>query len=274
MGIVAVSRSRVQEWVQPEPFAAVGVAVVEADGVSPASGATLGAALVDVLADAASQASCLGVAEVDPFGTVESLPSLVADAPVVVDATGSSLTGRLTAAPAEVAVSASADVVVAGECVAGILLVNFGLNALTTVGDAVVSFEYYGNGSFPVFPFRLPLLFVDPQNIQDAAATVVVTVEGVLDAVAGVADAVVDFTGEAGLTVKGNTPILPWFFPVVFDDLPANVLLALAIVSLDMDSECGVEVVGESVVPIFGTGSHVGSAVLPWSFPVALMGAA
>lgn len=271
-----MSRSRVTEWLQPSPFTALGVAaiVVDASGVLVVAG--FASAAVPPEGAAATRVSAFGDAAVEPFGDVEFFPALVATADVVLDCSGTSDDVSLSAAIAFADIDGPATLdAVSGEGVAGVSMVSPMPVAPAVVGDAEVSFGYFGDGDFPIFPFKLPLRFTgDQSNIQDAAAIVVASGSADLDAVGAFAPAELAFTGDTGLAFKGSTPVLPFFFPVVFDDLPANVNLAAARVLFDMENESVVELVGESVVPVEGGGTHIASAVLPFSFPVALMGAA
>lgn len=271
MGLIAVPRVLVEEWVRPAPLTTVGDAVVVVDAASGIDVDVVGIAPLVPDAAGAVVVAAVGDAEVEPFGSVLSLPRPVASAEVVFDNTGTSLDVNLTAAIAYADVLSDAVVVIDGVLgVAGVLVVPELPLSVVTVGDAEVSFGYFGDGDDPIFPFNLPLRFTDnPRNIQDAAAYVVVNGVGSLDAVAGVADAGLVFTGDVALTRKGSTPIFPFALPMVFDD-PANIQLGSASLAFDMGCECVVDVIGESAVAVTGESVSLGSAVFPWAFPVVL----
>lgn len=271
MGLVAVPRVLVEEWVRPAPFTAVGDAFVVVEGSATCVGVSVAVARLVPDAAAAVRVAVVGSGTVAPFGDVQSRPRSVASATVMFDNSTTAGTGRVTGCLALVPIVARCDVVVVTSGTAGVLVVQQGAVLVPVVGDAEVEFAYYGDGNFPVFPYFLPALFTDnPQNLQDASATVAVSGDVGVDAVAGFASASLSFTGDVVLIRKGSTPILPWFFPVVFDDLPANVNVGAARVSFDMSCECVVELVGESAVSITGVSFSVGSAVFPWAFPVVL----
>lgn len=271
MGLVAVPRVLVEEWVRPAPLTTVGDAVVVPDASSVIDVEVVGTASLVPDAAGAVVLPVVGDAEVEPFGSVQFLPRLVALAEVVFDNSTTVDTGRVTGCVAIVPIVALNDAVVVLSGDAAVFPVPQGTVAVPVLGDAEVEFAYYGDGNFPVFPYFLPALFTDnPQNLQDAAAEVVVSGVGELDAVAGFASASLSFTGDVVLTRQGSTPILPFSFPVVFD-APANIQLGLASLTFDMGCECVVDVIGESAVAVTGEGVSLGSAVFPWAFPVALV---
>lgn len=277
MGTVDVRRDQVEEWLLPAPLTTAGDApvlvssfwTVEVECLAPAP-------VVPTAAAPTSASGLLAEAIVEPFGSAFAGPLALASAVVEFDNTGS--TDRnlaLRFAIAEVEVSAPGDQVVEISGVAGVLLTLSGAAAVSVTGDSEVEFTYYGDGNFPVFPFSFPALFTTPLNIQDAAALVEPTGVGTVDAVAGFAEVVLpEPQGSVAMTRKGSTPIFPWFFPVVFDDLPANVNLGAARLGFDMSNECAPIPLGECAVVIDAQGPAIGSAVLPWTFPVILIGAA
>lgn len=277
MGTVDVRRDEVEEWLLPVPFTTIGDALVIVSSFWTATVTVLGSASAVFTAEAPTIVSVLAEATVAPFGSVFAQPLMLASAVVGFDNTGSSVKDvALVPAVAVIAVTAPADLVVGISGVAGVSLAPSGPVSVQVTGDAEVEFAYYGNGNYPVFPYNLPVLFTDNlQNIQDAAALVRPTGVGLVDAVAGSAEAVLPtMTGEALLTLKGSTPIFPAIFPLVFDDLPANMNVALARLLLNMNSESIVVLVGESTVVIDAQASSLPSAVFPWVFPVILLEAA
>lgn len=277
MGIVDVRRDKVQEWLLPTPFTALGEATVIVSGgqtstaiqVSGPASAAITAAAPTIVTGLIAEAIAA------PFGSVFSYPLLLADAVAEIEATGSGL--KDVAAPAADAVVEVFGSVAAQSLISAIAAVVVNSDSpvvVSVVGDAEVAFEYYGNGNNPIFPYRFPVLFTDnPLNIQDAAATLAFTGVGDINALSGFADAVLPtIGGTVELIIKGSTPIFPWFLPVVFDDLPANVSLGSALVSLHMASASVVAVTGEATVAINAPGSSLPSAVFPWTFPVILIG--
>ena len=271
MGLIAVPRVLVEEWVRPAPLTTVGDAAVVVDGSPPGIDVAV-AGSADLVPDAAFAVAveALGDSTVAPFAVLQFFPRPVASATIAFDNSTTADTGRVTGCVAVVPIVALNDAVVVTSGDAGVLLVQQGAVRVPLEGVAEVEFEYYGDGNFPVFPYFLPALFTDnPQNLQDAAAEVAVSGVGFLDAVAGFASASLGFTGDVVLTRQGSTPILPFVFPVVFD-APANIQLGSAMLTFDMDCGCVVDVIGESAVSIDGAGVSLGSAVFPWAFPVVL----
>ena len=275
MGTVNVPRASVQEWLLPTPFISLAIAAVILDNPGEIIVEELDAlAQLEPSAAAPTKVSdLLGLAEVEPFGDVQSFPLPVALAEVEFDNTGVSQDVNSTAAIAVLDVfTGRAPITVEVEAEAGVLVIVPMPVLPTAIGDAEVDLEYYGDGNFPVFPYSFPALFTDYSNIQNAVALVEPSGTGVLDAVAGFADSdLPEITGSVVLSVKGSTPIFPWVLPVVFDDLPANVNLALARLVFDMDSESMVGTIGESSVVINAEASSLPSAVFPWTFPVILL---
>lgn len=278
MGIVDVRRDKVQEWLLPTPFTAIGEATVivssfwtdTAIQVSGAAPAAITAPAPTIVTGLIAEA----VAE--PFGSVFSYPLMLADAVAEIEATGSGL--KDVAAPAADAVVEVFGSIAVQSLISAIAVVVMDSDSpvvVSVIADAEVAFEYYGNGSNPIFPYRFPVLFTDnPLNIQDAAATLAFTGVGDINALSGFADAVLPpLGGTVELIIKGSTPIFPWFLPVVFDDLPANVSLGSALVALNMASDSAVSVAGEATAVINAPGSSLPSAVFPWTFPVILIGA-
>lgn len=278
LGIVDVRRDQVREWLLPVPFVAIGDAQVILSGNRTET-------TVSVLAPALAVANCaaptmvsglLAEATVEPFGSVFVEPLALASAVVEFDNTGSSLKDvAAVPAVAVVEVDAPADLVVGVFAPAVVIADLSGPFVVQVIADAEVEFAYYGNGNYPVFPYTFPALFTDNSvGAQDAAALVELTGVGEIAAISGIAEAVLPvFAGEVALTLRGSTPIFPWFLPVVFDDLPANVSAGPAVLLLDMASPSAVVLVGESVAAINAPGSSLPSAVFPWTFPVILIGA-
>ena len=276
MGIVNVRKDKVQHWLLPKPFTALGEAdVVVSGGLTSTAVSGLAPALVTVTSESpASMPPLLADAVVDLFGSVFSGPLLLAAAAVEIEAIGSGL--KDVAAPGVVAVIevvGTADLEVGIDAIAAIATYFDGPTVVEVAADAEVEFTYSGDGNYPIFPYRFPALFTDnPFNIQDAAALIEPTGAGDMDAAGGFAEVVLPaFTGSVELTIKGSTPILPWFFPIVFDDLPANVSAGVGLVLLDMASDSAVAIDGEATVAINSPGSSLPSAVFPWTFPVILI---
>ena len=159
---------------------------------------------------------------------------------------------------------------------AGVLIFSRPRVSVPQTGEAVVSMAYFGDGNVPIFGFKLPARFTNnPFNVQDAGVDLPIDAPGFMDGAGGFGDAVVpELVGGAELLIQGMTPVLPFRFPIVFDDIPVNVNLGNAVVRFSMASDAAIEVVGESAVAVVAGGSHLRSAVFPWSFPVAVMDAA
>lgn len=276
MGTVSVRRDLVEEWVRPAPLATAGDAVVVLDSTPGIDVEVAGSASPVLDSPAEAAVTAVGVSTVDPFAVLQSFPRPIASASIAFDNSTTTDTARVAGAQAVVPIVALNDVAVVMSGEAGVLLIQQGPVQVSVLADVEVDFTYYGDGSFPVFPYFLPVLFTDNvQNIQDAAALVELTGVGVVGAIDGYAEAVLpEFQGGVELIPRGSTPIFPWYLPAVFDDLPANVSLGAAVPEFDMGSPSVVVLTGESTVAINAPGSSLPSAVLPWRFPVILIGAA
>jgi hypothetical protein len=234
------------------------------------------ASVVPNCAAPTSVSGLIAEAVVEPFGSVFVEPLMLASAVVEFDNTGSSLKDVASVpAVAVVEVTGFADLAVGTSAVAAMVADLSGPLVVQVVADAEVEFAYYGNGNYPVFPYTFPALFTgNSVGAQDAAALVELTGVGEIAAISGIAEAVLPtLTGEVALTLRGSTPIFPWFLPVVFDDLPANVSAGPAVLLLDMASPSAVVTVGQASAAINAPGSSLPSAVFPWTFPVILIGA-
>lgn len=277
-GTVDVRRDQVQEWVLPAPLITIGDASVILSGNRTDTTVRV-LATASVVPNCAAPTSVSGLiaeAVVEPFGSVFVEPLMLASAVVEFDNTGSSLKDVASVpAVAVVEVTGFADLAVGTSAVAAMVADLSGPLVVQVVADAEVEFAYYGNGNYPVFPYTFPALFTgNSVGAQDAAALVELTGVGEIAAISGIAEAVLPtLTGEVALTLRGSTPIFPWFLPVVFDDLPANVSAGPAVLLLDMASPSAVVTVGQASAAINAPGSSLPSAVFPWTFPVILIGA-
>lgn len=184
---MVLERSKVLEWVQPKPTVTNGEAWVAFSNYPTVSVSVLGRATSGIVSTVAPAATCLGSSSIGFAGDCEFFPSAVAGA--VVDVDGSSPANDNTHYPACVAVadvgSFSDDVTVIGDGWAGVFLGPFGFPVVPQVGSASVNIDYVGGGSTPIFPFRLPVLFMVPG----------------LTSIAG--SAVLDFHGEAVFSASG-----------------------------------------------------------------------
>jgi hypothetical protein len=277
LGIVDVRRDRVQEWVLPAPLITAGdTQVAVSGGHTDTKVSVLGTA--PAAFDCAAPTSVSGLAEavVEPFGSVFVEPLTLASAVVEFDNTGSSVKDVASVpAVAVVEVTGPGDLAVGIFAVAAVAVDPSGPLVVQVIADAEVEFAYYGNGNYPVFPYTFPALFTDNSvGAQDAAALVELTGVGEIAAISGFAEAVLPtLTGEVALGLRGSTPIFPWFLPIVFDDLPANVSAGPAVLLLNMASPSAVVLAGEATAAINAPGSSLPSAVFPWTFPVILIGA-
>lgn len=202
MGVISVRRDQVNEWVLPTPFLTFGEALVVLDG-SPSAVQVGGSAeaVVAVSAVSAVTVTNLALAVAEPDGDVFSFPALVGDAAANIG--GVSPTDEAaTAAIAYADIREFDEVIVAGQCVAGVVVVAACDVVVPQSGSAEVRMEYYGDGDTPVLPFNLPFLFmeVDFSNL-DAAALVEVesTVNDLAVAISGGAE--VGFDGDVELVI-------------------------------------------------------------------------
>lgn len=157
-------RSQVQEWVQPKPTVTNGEAVVSFANSPTVSVSGLAVAVSGIACIVASTTTCLGSSKPVFEGDCEFFLNAIAGA--VIDVDGSSLGNENTHYPACVATVSVAcfsdDVSIIGDGWAGVFFGPECFPVVPQLGSASISIDYVGGGSTPIFPFRLPVLFMTP----------------------------------------------------------------------------------------------------------------
>lgn len=263
-------RSEVKEWILPAPLTVSGEAGVSfscipdvlVSGVASAVSAVAGYLPVSgVFLSGASEFACTG--------GVSLFPALVGDASPVLDGTGSTVRNVAARnAGAELPISGLSPIAVSGLSSAGVIVVPGGDAAVPQSGSASVTFEYYGTGDTPIFPFYLPFLLL-PEGFDNSDAAAFVDVEGFVAPVvdtSGVAE-VPGFDASGLFVLLGSIPIFPFQLPGAFDSLGAKnrgVAEVLVVGAGETVSECG----GDAVVNVGGFSTYVSGCLLPFNFPV------
>lgn len=268
---MVIAASQVQRWLQPAPNITVGDASILLTGDPD----------LEIPADADASAAITG-----PFALAVEL---AADAPLLydddleflaaVDATAEVVFDNTAAVEDHLGVAAcialadiTATCLLDTQLDANAVFVVFGRveGAPVLSADAEIGFADYGQGSIPIFPFTLPVLFTDnPYGYQTGEAFVTVTGDGFDIQGAGYADAVLRFEGLGEFSQKGNTPIFPFGFPIVFTDA-ANDKPAIALVPVTAPATAVAEVDADATAAITATVLQSNPAVFPWTLPVVL----
>ena len=268
---MVIAASQVQRWLQPAPNIATGDAPVILTG------------------DPAAQAAASAIAEADLSAPFLGLVELAADAPLdynddfelypLVDATAEVVFDNTAEVEDQLGVAACIALAdITSTCVLDTqnsgpaLFVLFGIVVAAPVlsGNAEISFADYGQGSVPIFPFTLPLQFTDnPYGYQTGEAIVTVTGDGYDIQGAGYADAIVAINTPGEFSQKGNTPIFPFGFPIVFT-AAANIQNASATVALEGPGELLPAVSADAEAAIAATAGQANPAVFPMTLPVIL----
>lgn len=259
----------IPRWVQPAPTTTRGDALViltgdpatVVAGSAPASAPIVASCLtaVPVIAEAA-------LLYADDFPLI---PLVTAGAEVVLDNTA-----EVEDSLGVAACIAIADIISTGvldtQAQADGLFVLVGIVDAAPVlsADAEIGFADYGQGSKPVFPFTFPTRFTDNLlDVQDAAATVVITGVGFDIAAGGFADARVQMSTPGSAEIKGNAPIFPFGFPIVFSDA-ANIQVGGAVADITAPVVLVVQLDADAQAAIEADGSVSNPAVFPLLLPV------
>lgn len=271
--VVAVPRSEVKQWVQPPPLITFGEADVAFNN-SPTGVSVRGFATAVVVPSARLLAAVV-VSGVDAAVVVnvdgQLFPRPVGSASVVFDNTADAQKNWFYRdAVADVVLSSSSGLTVETEGTIGAFIFGFVDAAVVSQGSAQVAMEYYGDGSVPIFPFKLPFLFL-PIDFSNLDAAALLDFVGTADdfTPAAIADSVLRFTGDVELGLKGSTPIFPYRFPLVFTD-QANDNSAYAEVGVQARCVVGVEVDGGADLDVGGVVSPANPGIFPLVFPFVL----
>ena len=256
MGVIAVRRDQIEEWVLPAPRVTVGDALFTLETVLPALVAGVASAGVVPAGPGSVTVTVSGDAEVEGAGDVFAFPAPLGEAVVAVEAPGLSDLARPTAGIAFLDVQDSVSVEVAADAVAGVVVVGVGDFVVPQVGDAEVEFEYYGDGDTPIFPFNLPFLFlpIDFSNlIAEAEADIV-----------GLMDCEIEVDGRSQLVFSGSSQL-------IFDGAPGLITSeCLAVVGIEDGEDSSVACFGVADVYLDGISPTLNPAFFPATFPFVL----
>lgn len=268
---MVIAASQVPRWLQPAPNLTVGEAIVVFTGDPDLEIPAYATALADITGPVAVAVEVDGTAPLLYDDDLEFLTAVDAAAEVVFDNTAAvedDLGVAACIALADITATCLLDTQLDGNAP----FVVFGTveGAPVLSADAEIGFADYGQGSIPVFPFTLPVLFTDnPYGFQTAEAFVTVTGDGFDIQGGAFADAIVAVDTPGEFSQKGNTPIFPFAFPIVFTD-SANDKAAIAIVSITTPCALIADLGAEASVGITATALQANPAVFPWTLPVVL----
>ena len=271
---MVIAASQVERWLQPTPNLTVADAILAfAGGTTVTKGAATGTATAAILAvPVVSVAAALATASIDYADDLELTTLVLASASVVFDNTAAVEDHLGVAACIALVPITAPGSLVAVEAGPGdfTLLTVADLAALVIPADAVVDFEDYGQGSIPIFGFTLPVLFTDnPYGYQTGDATVIITGVGYDAQAGGYADAVVPIITPADFSQKGNTPIFPFGWPIVFT-AAANFQIGSATVALDTPADLVVDTDADAPAAITSVFDQFNPALFPWTLPVTM----
>ena len=257
----------VPRWVQDPPAITTGEALFTLVADSLVSVSVDAAAALVFGAEFPVAVSVLGDAEVAADTVLAVSVAVLGDAEVGITAPFTSDDVNLTAGIALAEITASCDVSVPVDCSADIVIFDVSTFAPALLGDATVALEDYGQGSSPLFPFELPMLFTNnPLGIQLADANIIIN--GFSDDVraGGFADAEIGFIGSAALTLFGSVPIFDFILPAVFS-APGNVILAQAVLEFSGDADTVVIVFADASAAITSTADRIDPTVFSFVLP-------
>lgn len=266
---MVIAAKDIPRWVQPAPTTTSGDAQVILTG-DPSTVVQIAAQATSAIAATCAVAVPLaGDAELLYVDDFPLIPRPAADALVVFDNTAEvedHLGVAACIAIADISSTGVLDTQVEASALFGLLGIVDAAPVLSA--DASVEFADYGQGSKPVFPFTLPTRFTDNLlDVQDAAADIVITGIGFDIAAGGFADAFVEITTPGSLEIKGNTPIFPFGFPIVFTDA-ANNKIGSAVVDITAPTLVVLELDGDAQAGIVAEGLIANPAVFPLLLPV------
>lgn len=271
---VAVPVAKLQRWTQVDAKSVAAEASValsgvpssfRVSGISAPAAAGISGSCSSIVALGADAPSLIINTSLGLFAKVD------ASAAVEIDATASALRDTFYAnASATAAIAAPAKIdSVPLNGVADFLVIPPAVQVAPQAADAVVSMEYYGDGSIPIFPFRLPILFVGI-DFSNIVAEAVVDPEGDADVEVGVgAAATVPVIAGGVNEVLGTVSIFPFTFPAVFDDT-STVRVGGATIGFAGDIDILCDLSGEADAKIVAVGEIFFAAVFPTRFPFIL----
>jgi len=270
---MVIAAAAIPRWFQPTPNLTSGEALLAFTGNPDATPSVSALAAAAITAPFAATAQVDATASLIYNDSLQLLPLVTATASIEFDNTGlaeDNLGVAAAIALADITATCLLDTQLQGNAV----FVIFGRveGAPVLSADAEIGFADYGQGSIPIFPFTLPVLFTDnPYGYQTGDAIVTVTGDGYDIQGAGFADAIVVIDTPGTFSQKGNTPIFPFGFPIVFDDLPANVQLGAALASITSSGEVVAQVDGDAQAAITAVVFQANPAVLPFTLPIVFV---
>lgn len=268
---MVIAASQVQRWLQPTPNLATGEALISLTGDPAAQAAASAPAAAAITAVFLGAVQVAADAPLDYIDDIELFPLVDATAEVVFDNTAA-VEDHLGVAACIALADITATCLLDTQISAPGLFTLFGIVDAAPVlsANADVGFADYGQGSVPIFPFKLPLQFTDnPYGYQTGDAQVVITGDGFNIQGGGYADAIVAINTPGEFSQKGNTPIFPFGFPIVFT-AAANIQNASATIALLGPGELLAETAGAAQAAITATVDQANPALFPMTFPVIL----
>lgn len=268
-----ISAADIPRWYQPTPNLTSGEALIAFTGNPQPRIAGSAPAAANITAACPVSVRAAADAPLLHNDTLQLFPLVTATASIVFDNTGTTEPNLGVAAAialADITATCRLDTQIDGNTV----FVIFGRveGAPVLSANAEIGFADYGQGSIPIFPFTLPVLFTDnPYGYQTGDAIVTVTGDGYDIQGAGFADAIVVIDTPGTISQKGNTPIFPFGFPIVFDDLPANVQLGAALAAISSSADVIAQVDGDAQAAITAVVFQANPAVLPFTLPIVFV---
>lgn len=266
---MVIAASEVERWVQPD--ASEGKTFGEATfliyGQSESAAGVVADA--DVVLSCLGPASAVGIGNIviELIGDARLLPRPVANADIEIEAEFTTDDYSATSAVARIAVVGRGPV-----AVEGVASAVFGAVVRPQIAVAVDAVAEIVVGDFgmdvPIFPMGFPFQFLELSRQPVGDAVVELDNTGTVNAVAGIAEAVVAFDNATPLTLKGTVTMFPFRFPGVFDST-ATVRLGDAFVVLQRPrfaTAVAVDAVAE--VPLTAAGSTLRKSIFPFGFPV------
>ena len=270
---MVIAAADIPRWFQPTPNLTTGEALISFTGNPAAQVVVAAPARAGITAPCQVRPELTANAPLRYNDSLQLLPLVTASASVVFDNTGISepnLGVAAAVALANITATCRLDTQIDGNT----LFVIFGRVEAAAVlsANAEIGFADYGQGSIPIFPFTLPVLFTDnPYGYQTGDAIVTVTGDGYDITIAGYADAVVRIDTPGTISQKGNTPIFPFGFPIVFDDEPANIQIGAALAAITSSAETNGVADGPAELGITAPAYLSNPAVFPLVLPVVFL---
>lgn len=259
-------------WVQDPPTITTALAQVALQGNADTRAATTAPATVALDAEFPAATTADAAATVTLITPAQARPRLSASATLEFEGSASTIGGLFAAvAPATMPIQAPAAVTLELFAPEVVRVIGEFRSATAHQGDASIAFEDLGQGSDPIFPFRLPILFFGTaRNEITATATLELDGAGTIDAVAAQALAAITIDAPAQASSPGQAPVFPFRLPAVFTDATAGIQSAAADVLIDGDGEGSAAVDADAAIVILGAALTTANAVFPFTLPARL----